>query len=174
MYEKTIIIPEKIKMEVVNSTVKVEGPKGSLERKFVVAKDVKIEKADNKIRVFSEIEKKKVKALIGSIIAHVNNMITGVTTGFTSKLRVVFSHFPVTVKVEGNNVLIQNFLGERTARTAKIVGKTEVKIGGADITVSGISAEDVGQTASNIEQATRIVGYDRRRFMAGIYLVGKE
>jgi large subunit ribosomal protein L6 len=174
VYEKTVNIPEKIKLEIEGRIIKVEGPMGVAEKKITVTKDVNIEKVDNKVRVFSESETKKIKAMVGSIVSHINNMITGVTTGFTYRLKVVFSHFPITVKVEGSEVLIQNFLGERTPRIAKIVGKSEVKVAGSDIIVTGIDLEDVGQTASNIEQAARIVGYDRRRFMDGIYLVGKE
>jgi large subunit ribosomal protein L6 len=64
-------------------------------------------------------------------------------------------------------------LGERVPRVAKIVGKTQVKVEGSDLIVTGINIEEVGQTAANIEQACRIVGYDRRKFMDGIYIVSK-
>jgi large subunit ribosomal protein L6 len=70
--------------------------------------------------------------------------------------------------------LIQNFLGERVPRVAKIVGKTQVKVEGSDLIVSGINIEEVGQTAANIEQACRIVGYDRRKFLDGCYIISKE
>jgi len=100
-------------------------------------------------------------------------MITGATKGYSYRLKVVFSHFPVTVKVEGDKVLIQNFLGERTPRIAKIAGQAKVEAKGQDITVTGIDLEDVGLTASSIEQATRIVGYDRRRFPDGIFLTAR-
>jgi len=173
MYSLELKIPENVKVEVQGLKVKVSGEKGELEREFK-EKGIKIEKVDQKLLVSSESERKKMRALLGTIVAHVKNMIKGVTKGFTYKLKVVYSHFPVTVKVEGDKVLIQNFLGERVPRVAKIVGNTQVKVEGSEITVSGINIEEVGQTAANIEQACRIVGYDRRKFLDGIYIVSKE
>lgn len=173
MYSLELKIPENVKVEVQGSKVKVSGEKGELERDFK-EKDIKIELVGNKLIVSSESERKKMRALVGTIIAHVKNMIKGVTKGFVYRLRVVYSHFPITVKVEGDKVLIQNFLGERVPRVAKIVGKTIVKVEGSELIVSGINIEEVGQTAANIEQACRIVGYDRRKFMDGIYIVSKE
>ncbi|MEM5879566.1 MAG: 50S ribosomal protein L6 [Candidatus Aenigmatarchaeota archaeon] len=172
MVSTEVKIPENVKVEIEGKKVKVSGEKGELERSFA-EKGIKIEVAEGKIVISSESERKKFRALVGTIAAHIKNMIEGVTKGFTYKLRVVYSHFPVTVKVEGDKVLIQNFLGERVPRVAKIVGKTQVKVEGQEITVSGTNIEEVGQTAANIEQACRIVGYDRRKFMDGIYIVSK-
>ena len=173
MIVKEITIPEGVEIEIKDSSVKVSGPKGEIEKKFDLLPGFKIEKEDRKIKVISESEKRKDKALVGTIRAHLRNMIIGVREGFTYKLKVVYSHFPVTVKVENDKVLIQNFLGERTPRVAKIVGNTEVKVNKDEITVSSINVEDAGQTAANIEQATRIIGYDRRVFTDGIFIIEK-
>lgn len=173
MYSKELVIPSDVKVDVFDNKVKVSGTKGQLEKSFALI-DIKIEKTDNKIKVSSESERRKMKALVGTVLAHIRNMITGVTKGYIYKLKVVFSHFPITVKVEGDRVLIQNFLGERTPRVARIVGQVKVEVKGQDIIVSGIDLESVGLTSSNIEQACRIVGYDRRRFPDGIFLVSKE
>jgi large subunit ribosomal protein L6 len=80
----------------------------------------------------------------------------------------------MTVKLAGGKVVIENFLGERYPRTAKVVGSAQVKIQGDEVTVSGVNKEDVGQTMANIEQATKIKGKDPRVFQDGIYLVAKE
>lgn len=173
MYFKEVAIPENVNVEIKNKKVKVSGPKGELEKEFRLVTGIKIEKTDKKIKVSSETDRRKIKALVGTIAAHIRNMIEGVTKGFTYRLRIVYSHFPITVKVEKDKVLIQNFLGEKIPRVAKIVGNVEVKVEGSDVIVSGIDVESVGQTAGNIEQACRIVGYDRRRFMDGIYLVSR-
>jgi large subunit ribosomal protein L6 len=173
MYSLEIKIPESVKVEVEGKKLKVSGEKGELERNFAEG-GIKIEIAGGKIVISSESERKEFRALAGTIAAHIKNMIEGVTKGFTYRLRVVYSHFPVTVKVEGDKVLIQNFLGERVPRVAKIVGKTQVKVEGSDLIVSGINIEEVGQTAANIEQTCRIIGYDRRKFMDGIYVVSKS
>lgn len=173
MYSLKVEVPGNAKVEIEGKRVKFSGEKGQVERNFA-ERDLKIEMVEGKIVVSSESERREARALIGTIAAHVKNMITGVTKGFIYRLRVVYSHFPVTVKVEGDKVLIQNFLGERMPRISKIVGKTQVKVEGSDLIVSGASLEDVGQTAANMEQTTRIVGYDRRKFLDGIYIVGRE
>jgi large subunit ribosomal protein L6 len=173
MFSKEIVIPEGINAEISNQKFKISGPKGSVEKNFELTKEIKVEKVENKIKLSSESERRNVRALIGSNIGHIRNAIEGVTKGFTYRLRVVYSHFPVSVKAEKDKVVISNFLGERTNRIAKIVGQTQVKIEGSDIVLSGINIEDVGQTASNLELATRIVGVDKKVFQDGVYLVSR-
>lgn len=172
MFLKEVKIPEDVEVSI-NEEIKVVGPKGEIKRRFELG-DIKIEKSENKIKIFSELEKRKVKAKVGSIAAHIRNMINGVKKGYTYKLKVVYSHFPVSVKVEGDKVLILNFLGEKIPRIAKIIGNTQVKIEKDEITVSGIDIDEVGQTASNIESACRIKRKDRKIFQDGIWIVGRE
>jgi len=176
MYEKEIEVPEAVKAEVTGNRIKITGEKGEIEKEFPGMHDVKIALDKNKIKVSSESERRKMKSLVGTVIAHVRNMVHGVTRGYTYKLRVVYSHFPVTVKVDEANrqVLVQNFLGEKTPRTAKIVGSTKVEAKAADITVTGPNLDDVAQTAANMEQATKIKHHDRKVFQDGIYLTEKE
>ena len=70
---------------------------------------------------------------------------------------------------------IDNFLGERSPRKAKIIGDdVKVSVKGEDVTITGINKEHVGQTMANIEQATKIKGRDPRIFQDGIYLVDKR
>jgi len=173
MYSKEVAVPEGVTVEITNVKFKVSGPKGSVEKNFELTKQIKAEKVENKIKISSENERRNTKALIGTNIGHIKNAIDGVTKGFTYRLRVVYSHFPVTVKAEKEKVVISNFLGERTNRIAKIVGQSQVKIEGADIVVTGINIEEVGQTAGNLELATRIVGFDKKIFQDGIYLVSR-
>jgi len=172
MYSKEIVIPNGVNVEV-GGKIKVSGPKGSLEREFNQM-GIKIEKKDDKIIVSAENDRRKNKALVGTFTAHIKNLIEGVTKGFVYKLRVVYSHFPIQIKVEKDKVLFLNFLGERTPRAAKIVGGVQVKVEGVDITLSGIDLESVGQTASNLELATRRTGYDKKVFQDGCYIVSSE
>ena len=113
--------------------------------------------------------------MIGTIKAHISNMMIGVTDGFTYNMKIVFAHFPMTVKVNGKTVTIDNFVGERHPRTSKIVGDdTKVTVKGDQVIITGINKEHVGQTMANLEQATKIKGKDPRVFQDGIYLVSKE
>ncbi len=78
------------------------------------------------------------------------------TKGFTYKLKIVFSHFPISVKVREKTVAIENFTGERSPRAARIMGRTKVTVKGEDVIVQGIDIEDVSQTAANIQRATKV------------------
>jgi large subunit ribosomal protein L6 len=90
-------------------------------------------------------------------------------------MKIVYAHFPMTVKVQGKTVTIDNFLGERSPRVAKIIGDdVKVQVKGDDVTITGINKEHVGQTMANIEQATKIKRRDPRIFQDGIYLVDKR
>ena len=173
MFSKETNIADGVSVEISGNHVKVTGQKGTIEKSFIIDRDMKIENADKKVKVSSESDKRNSKALVGTINAHIRNMIDGVTKGYTYRLRVIYSHFPITVKIEKDKVLIQNFLGERTSRIGTIVGKTQVKIEGADLILTGIDVDEVSQTAGNIEQAARIVGYDKKVFQDGVYIVSK-
>ncbi|NJE61651.1 50S ribosomal protein L6 [Thermococcus sp. 21S7] len=165
-------IPEGVEVTVEGNTVKVRGPKGELQRELKYP-GVQIFTEDGKVVVFKEFPRKRDIAIARTFKAHIANMIKGVTEGFTYKLKIVYSHFPMTVKVQGDEVVIENFLGEKNPRRAKILPGVTVKVMGSDVIVEGIDKEAVGQTAANIEQATRITKWDRRVFQDGIYIVEK-
>ena len=170
--EKTIEIPDGIETEVEGFKVKVKGPKGSLEKDFfspLFKKEIALKKEDSKVSITTESKRKKVKAMVGTIESHINNMIKGVTKGYTVKLKIVYMHFPFTIKISGNEVSVNNFLGEKLARKTKIVGDCKVEVKGDEITVTGISKDDVGQTSANLEKVTWIRSRDRRVFQDGIF-----
>ena len=167
-----IPIPEGIEVSIQDEIV-VTGSAGELKRKFK-SRNINITKDDNKIILEAPFPKKRDKAMLGTIKSHLSNMIIGLTDGFSYKMKIVYAHFPMTVKVTNNKVTIENFLGERHPRTAKILDNTKVQIKGDEVVVEGINKEAVGQTMANIEQATKIKGRDPRVFQDGIYLVSKE
>jgi large subunit ribosomal protein L6 len=169
---KTVDIPEGVTVNLEGKTVEVRGEKGSLVRDFSHA-PVSIQLSEREIIVSASWPKRKVSALVGTVCSHIGNMIKGVTEGFTYRLKIVYSHFPITVKVEGNRVAIGNFIGERNPRIAKIAGAARVTVKGDDVIVQGISIEDVSQTAANIEQATTVKKRDPRKFLDGIYVYQK-
>lgn len=168
-----IPIPEGITVTV-DEAVTIKGSKGTLTRNFNNSKAINISVEGDNVVVEARFPKKKEKAMLGTIRSHISNMIIGLTDGFNYKMKIVYAHFPMTVKKTGDKVTIENFLGERHPRSAKIVGDADVKIKGDEVIVSGINKEHVGQTMANMEQATKIKGRDPRVFQDGIYLVSKE
>ena len=170
---REIDIPEGVSVDVDGMTVTVTGPLGTLKRIFNNT-GIAIEKADNKVIVRALSHKRKAKANAGTVEAHIRNMIKGVQKEWVYKLRVVYSHFPIKVAVKGDVVEIVNFLGAKTPRYARIMPGTKVEIKGQDIIVRSINKEAAGQTAANLETATKLgPDFDPRKFQDGIYIVEK-
>jgi large subunit ribosomal protein L6 len=166
---ETVQVPDGVQLTLVGRKVTVQGQKGTLTRDFS-HEPVSLEVDGKTVRVWASWPRKKESALVGTIRSHIQNMITGVTKGFTYKLKIVFSHFPISTKVKEKSFLIENFTGERSPRKAKIIGNVQVKIQGDDIIVQGINLEEVSQTAANIEQSTKVKRKDPRIFLDGLYV----
>jgi len=171
-YKNQIPIPEGVSANYENKTLTIKGEKGELKRVFSHPK-IKITVNNNNIEITSKNVIRKEKALIGTYIAHIKNMIKGTSEGFEYKMKTVFSHFPIKTSVEGQEFLIQNFLGERSARRAKILEGVTVDSKGENVTVTGIDKEKVGQTVANIERATKVKKRDIRVFQDGVYRISK-
>jgi large subunit ribosomal protein L6 len=166
---RIIQVPEGVAINLEGKKVTVKGAKGTLKRDFSFI-PVSIGAEGNTVRVWAEWPRKKEAALVGTIHSHIQNMISGVQKGFTYKIKIVFSHFPISVKVQGKTVLIENFTGERRARRTKIIGDVKVKVEAEDVVVQGLNLEDVSQTAANIEQGTKVKRKDPRIFLDGLYV----
>ena len=169
---RTIKIPEGVSVSLSRDVFTARGPKGTVERKLWYP-GIKIAVRGEEILVDAESSRKEQKAMVGTFTSHINNLVTGVSEGFEYKMTIVYAHFPMQVKVDGKTLIIGNFLGEKKPRVAKILGETKVKVTGNEVSVSGINKEDVGQTAANIEQKTKIKRFDPRTFQDGIYIVQK-
>jgi large subunit ribosomal protein L6 len=166
---RSIPIPEGVVISLDGKKVTVRGSKATLTRDFSLA-SVSLETDGKDVRVWAKWPRKKEASLVGTIESHIKNMITGVTKGYTYKMKIVFSHFPITVKVQDRAVMVENFTGERRPRKAKILGDVKVKLETDDIIIQGAALEDVSQTAANIEMMTRVTNKDPRVFLDGIYV----
>ena len=171
--ENTVEVPEEVNLTLDGHKVAVTGTNGTVSRDFAHAK-LNLDYAENTLRIWVENPRKKQASLVNTLSSHVKNMIKGVTDGFTYRLKIVFIHFPMTINVQGNRVVINNFVGERSPRVAKIQGNVQVKVDGDDIIVTGNDIESVAQTAANIQQSTHIRNKDLRKFLDGIYVYRKE
>lgn len=167
-----IEVPENVQVTLAGGVVKVKGPQGEVSKKLHHPR-VKLEKKSKHVIISSEFPRKSEKALVGTYGAHIRNMIVGVTKGFEYKMKIVYAHFPIKASVRGNEFVIENFLGEKFPRKTTIVGATKVSIKGDQVVLTGADVEEVGQTAANIERATKIKGLDPRVFQDGIYIVEK-
>jgi large subunit ribosomal protein L6 len=167
-----IEIPEDVEIDINGSTMIVKGKEGENKRTFNL-RGLVFEKEGNKILIGHKKSTKKEKKMINTIAAHIRNMIKGVQKKFEYKLKVVFSHFPITVEVKGHDVLIKNFLGEKTPRKTNVPQGVYVKVDKEMITIDSTDKELAGKAAANFETATRIRNRDRRIFQDGIFITNK-
>lgn len=171
MIVKTLKFPDQIQVELKKeNTVTMKGPKGTMDREFKTHR-VKITQQGNKIVLEGSPKNKQTDKLVETIVSHLTNMSEGLMYGYKYQLRVIYSHFPMAIQVEKENVSIKNFLGEKFPRKSAIRGTTKVEVKGQEITITGTNKEDVGQTASNLELRTKVKGKDIRRYQDGIYVV---
>jgi large subunit ribosomal protein L6 len=157
-------IPEGAKISVAGNKVTVSGAKGTLARDFAHP-DVKIAVKGDEVEVNGPI------MMANTIEAHIRNMAMGVTEGYSKKVKILFSHFPITVEIKGREMLVKNFLGEKQPRRLRIMGDVKVEAKGQEVTITGISKDDVGQTFANIKSATKIRNRVSRVFQDGFYAV---
>ncbi|MDD1727722.1 MAG: 50S ribosomal protein L6 [Methanospirillum sp.] len=170
--QRTVTIPEGVTVSIADFVLKVKGPKGELQRDMWHPA-IKIVVENGNVVFTTESQKKQVVAMVGTLASHCKNMCTGVTSGYQYNLKVVYSHFPIQLKIQGEKLEILNFLGEKFPRSARVLPGTSVKLGTDEVSVTGIDKELVGSTASNIEKATRIRDRDPRVFQDGIYIVAR-
>ncbi|MGB0826470.1 MAG: 50S ribosomal protein L6 [Candidatus Poseidoniaceae archaeon] len=173
--EHIVTIPEGVTADYSeDGVVTITGPKGSLNRQFN-STSVAIHQEGGALIVRADLPRRKTKALAGTWNAHLNNMVKGVTEGFTYNLKAFYSHFPMTLEVKGREFVVNNYFGERVPRRADILSGVDVKVNNkVEVVVTGIDKENVGQTAANIERCVVVKNRDRRVFQDGIYLLSKE
>ena len=169
---KSIAIPEGIEVVIDGANVIVKKGDKKNEREFDLM-NLTLEKKGNEILVGNKKASKNEKKRINTTASHISNMIKGVQEDYEYKLKVCFSHFPMTVEIKGKEAIIKNFLGERSPRKVKIPTGAEVKVDKEIITVTSSDKEIAGQAAANFENVTRIVNKDRRIFQDGIFITNK-
>jgi len=179
-------IPSDINVVIDGKRVKIQGPLGVIEKDFSHLHNIIIEKGDdNKIIIESWFPLKKEQSLVNTVASHLKNAFIGVQKGYRYKMKIVYAHFPMSLKVDEKNniVIIENFLGSRDKKYAKILPGVKVKVQKDDVIIEGIDIDAVGQTAANIHLAAKLRGKRRLSphgreggpgILDGIYLYAKE
>jgi len=172
LYEE-IEVPNGIIAELDNDFLITRKENNIIKRKLNPLINIKIE--GNKIVISSKRTRKTEKKLIGTFIAHIKNMIKGLTEGFKYKLQISNVHFPMNVTYDKtkNELVIKNFLGEAKERRIKLVPEVDVKIDKDIIEIKSFDIEKAGLTSTIIEKETRVRNKDRRIYQDGIFLIEK-
>ncbi|MEA3210094.1 MAG: large subunit ribosomal protein [Chthoniobacter sp.] len=144
--KKLIELPAKVKLNVTGEgAVSVEGPKGKLA--WTLPKQISARVDGSKVSLERGSEDRKVRALHGLSRALLNNMVTGVSTGFTKDLEIQGVGFKAAVKgsILDLNLGFSHDIHFPIPQGIKITVAENTKI-----KVEGIDRQLVGQVAANI------------------------
>ena len=156
-------------VELNGNKIIVKGKQGELSADIVYP-FLKVEKKEDVLFIEVEKDNKFQKSIAGTLAANVRNMIKGVNEKYTAELELVYMHFPASLKLNGNRILVENFVGERKPREIKVPEDLKAEVKGNKITISGIDKYKVGQLAGTIESKIQIKNKDRRVFKDGIFI----
>ena len=170
---REINLPDNVSASYNGQILTVKGPKGEVKR-AVNKHKISIKIGNCKIALESKTGTKKDKKMIGSLTAHTNNMIRGVSQNHIYILKICSGHFPMNASTSGNKLVIKNFLGEKVPRVLELKEGADVKIDGDLIYVASTGKEIAGQVSADIEKLTRRAGYDSRVFQDGCYIISKD
>lgn len=172
-FQDEVIIPEGVKLTLNKHMLSFVGPLGKTFKSFRSI-PINIEITENKVILNAIGSRKRDYAILHTARSIIRNICEGLVDGYTIKMKIVYAHFPITLKVEGKKILIENFQGERAPRVTKIVGNTKVIPKGEDVILTGEVWTDITQTAANIELKTKVKNKDHRVFLDGIYAFEKK
>ena len=168
-FQTTLDIPKDVTVSLKKHMLEINGPLGKTFKSFrKIPINIKVNEGIIEIKAIGY--RKRDYSIMNTTRSIIRNLMEGVVEGYTIKMKVVFAHFPITIKTQGDTVIIENFQGERSARTAKIMGKTKVTPKGEDVIITGHVKTEVTQTAANIQLKTKVKGKDHRVFLDGVYI----
>ncbi|MDR1970189.1 MAG: 50S ribosomal protein L6 [Candidatus Nomurabacteria bacterium] len=139
-----IEIPAGVTITVDPDKIVVQGPKGTLEQFTLPNIDVTV--VDNQIVVTRKNEEKTTRSHHGLMRSLVNNMVIGVSKGFEKKLEVNGVGF----RISGGGQNLEMHLGFSHPIKYTAPAGIEIKVDKMEITIIGISKQQVGQTAAEI------------------------
>lgn len=175
--DEELEIPKGITCEITEKKIiSIKGKFGKIKKDFGHARKIQIEIKGNKILLHADFPRKNTVALTYTLKNIINNMFLGAQEGYEYRMKIVYSHFPITLeppKKDSNKILIKNFLGERAPRITYSIGDVKIKANKEEIIVIGADKELVGQTCANIQKRCRIKNKDKRVFQDGIYVYQK-
>lgn len=169
---ETVHIPSGVHCEYKHNVFSCKQDGVALQRTIHVP-GIAIEVGEQSIKIHAIKGNKRDFTSIKSTVAHMHNMFKGLKHKYKYTLEACNVHFPMTLKLDKSVLTINNFLGEKVPRHAKILDGVEVEIKGTKITITSSDKEAAGQTAANMETATKVRNRDRRVFQDGIFITSK-
>lgn len=167
--EETVELPEGFEAEYEDGILTIEGNGDEVSKKIKHAL-VDVEVKGDEVAFSTDETKKNITSIVSTFRSHAENIVEGLQDEHVYKMKGVYAHFPMTIKQEGNKVVIENFMGERKPREIDISEGVTVEVDGEDLTLKGADKDAVSQTAGRIEQACSKGNRDPRTFQDGVYI----
>jgi len=161
----------------------VKGPLGSVIKEFKNT-PVKLSLEDKRVVLEVYNAKKREYSLVGTYKGILKNAILGVTRGWRYKMKIIYTHFPMLVKIQENTLIVENFLGRKSKIYIRIPQGVRVQVvGKEDLVIEGVDRDLLGNFAATIEESVRLKGDEKPSphgregglgVVDGIYLAGIE
>lgn len=148
-----ITVPSGVDVALNGSEMTVKGPKGEL--KFTVRGPIDVQIDDNIITVTRPDDERESRSMHGLTRTMINNMIIGVTEGYSKKLEIVGTGYRVLAKGQD----LEFSLGYSHTIPFPAPQGIAFQVEGNKVTVSGIDKQLVGETAANIRKLRRTEPY---------------
>ena len=143
-----VTVPAGVEVKINRSDVQVKGPKGVMKRTFSPQITIKME--EGQVIVQRPSDEPSIRALHGTTRALIQNMVTGVSTGFTKVLEVEGVGY--RPDMEGNNLVLHVGYSHPVVVEPKEGISFEVDAKIRQIKVNGFDREVVGQVASDVRK----------------------
>ena len=170
--KKPVPVPANVQATVDGRTVTVKGPKGEL--KLTLVENVSVKKTDAGIEVAPIDDSIRARAMWGMSRTLVDNLVKGVTTGYTRTLEITGVGYRAALK--GKQVELQ--LGYSHDVVYPVPAGIDIKVAGAkneQIVISGIDKQQVGQVAAEIRAFRKPEPYQGKGVKyQGEYIFRKE
>jgi len=147
---KPVPVPTTVKIEIVDSTIQVEGPKGKLSFNYRPEIDVTFDRAAGQIIVSRHDDERVNRSLHGLTRSLVANMVQGVTSGYAKKLEIVGVGYQAQLK-KANTVALQVGYANQVVLEAP-PGVNVAVPDPTHITISGADKQAVGQFAAVVRK----------------------
>ena len=144
---RKLTIPEKVEVSLEANTVTVKGPKGELT--LEVNPLVKVEVNDGTVTVSKVKDTKEANILSGTTNAHINNMLVGVSTGFTKELEAVGVGY--RFNVSGKKITV-NAGYSHTVDVEVPDGISVTSPSNTELNISGFDKQKVSEFAADIRK----------------------
>jgi len=143
-----VVIPSEVQVNFNGNEIEVKGPKGTMKRSF--SKDMEFVMEEGKILIKRASEEKTIRALHGTTRSVLNNMVVGVSEGFSKKLEI--DGVGYRAEMDGKNLVINVGFSHPVTVTPPDGITFEADIKTRQITIIGFDKEQVGQITADLRK----------------------